>query len=153
MCRALYRGIIFDISNYIGILFQKYVEEKIQLEIECNWQIMKENLEESLICSLKEKYESKQKEDYFSVLMGLHMSEKITPRMESMEEAAVKRKATDENLELLLTQIVTERKQKAEAATAQVMITLESLCSECRNSLYSKISWNSGRELQIYYLL
>lgn len=130
MCRALYRGIIFDISNYIGILFQKYVEEKIQLEIECNWQIMKENLEESLICSLKEKYESKQKEDYFSVLMGLHMSEKITPRMESMEEAAVKRKATDENLELLLTQIVTERKQKAEAATAQVMITLESLCSE-----------------------
>ena len=75
MCWALYWGFIFDISIYIGILFQKYVEEKIQLEIECNWQIMKENLEESLICSLKEKYESKQKEDYFSVLMGLHMSE------------------------------------------------------------------------------
>lgn len=130
MCRALYRAMIFDISNYIGILFQKYVEEKIQLKIECNWQIMKENLEESLIRSLKEKYESKQKEDYLSVLMGLHMSEKIAPRMESMEEAAVKRKATEENLELLLTQIVTERKQKAEAATAQVMITLESLCSE-----------------------
>ena len=130
MCRALYRAIIFDISNYIGTIFQKYVKETINLEITCDWEIMKENLQESLIRSLKEKYEEKQNEDYLSKLLGIRMSEQIAPRMESLEEAVVKQKATEENLELLLTQIVTERKQKADITTAQVMITLESLCSE-----------------------
>lgn len=133
LCRALYRAIIFDISNYIGTIFQNYVKETADLEITCDWEIMKENLQESLIRSLKVKYEEKQKEDYLSKLMGIRLSEQIAPRMESLEEAVIKQKATDENLELLLTQIVTERKQKADVTTAQVMITLESLCHEVRN--------------------
>lgn len=132
MCRALYRAIIFDISNYIGIIFQNYVKETIDLEIMCDWEIMKENLQENLIQSLKVKYEEKQKEDYLSKLMEIRMSEQIVPRMDSLEEAVIKQKATDENLELLLTQIVIERKQKVDITTAQVMITLESLCHEVR---------------------
>lgn len=40
------------------------------------------------------------------------MSEPIAPRMESMQEASIKKKASNENLELLMTQIVTERKRK-----------------------------------------
>ena len=64
--------------------------------------------------------------------MEIRMSEQIVPRMDSLEEAVIKQKATDENLELLLTQIVIERKQKVDITTAQVMITLESLCHEVR---------------------
>lgn len=59
MCRALYRAIIFDISNHIGINFHRYVKESIDFDIVCDWDIMKENLEESLIKSLKEKYKEK----------------------------------------------------------------------------------------------
>lgn len=133
MCRALYRAIIFDISNHIGINFQRYVKESIDFDIVCDWDIMKENLEESLIKSLKEKYKEKKSEDYISKLMALRMSEPIAPRMESMQEASIKKKASNENLELLMTQIVTERKKKIDHTTAQVMITLESLLMEAHN--------------------
>lgn len=118
--------IYFNISDFKRI-FYRYFVALIWINL-----FLMIFMREHLIHSLKVKYEEKQKEDYLSKLMEIRMSEQIVPRMDSLEEAVIKQKATDENLELLLTQIVTERKQKVDITTAQVMITLESLCHEVR---------------------
>lgn len=130
MCRALYRAIIFDISNYIGYLFQEYVSERIGLELEYDWKIMEENLENDFILSIKEKYKNMNSDKYYTKLISCRVSEAISPRFFDAEELVVKRTPSVENLDLYLTGLLHRKRKNHDRDMNNRMVTLESMISE-----------------------
>lgn len=132
MCRALYRAIIYDISSYIGYVFNEYVSERIGRTLEYDWEIMKENLEEKFIRSIRKKYKSMDSAAYLSKLMECRISEVISPRFVDKEAYVVRNFAAGENFEFYMTGLLRRKKKSHDIDMNKRMVTLESLLFEAK---------------------
>lgn len=57
ICRAIFRAIIYRLSDYIGRNFQKYVKELLEINLEYDWDIMEDNFDPSFIETQKTLYD------------------------------------------------------------------------------------------------
>lgn len=64
LCRNLYRSVIFYVSAYAGTLFKDYVRGKIGIELDYDWEFMKESMSETFIDAFKELIREKEEYDY-----------------------------------------------------------------------------------------
>lgn len=56
LCRAIFRAIIYRLSDYIGRNFQKHVKELLGIDLEYDWDIMEDNFDSSFIETQKSLY-------------------------------------------------------------------------------------------------
>lgn len=64
LCRALFRAVIFRLSDYIGRKFQQYVDKILGIELEYDWNIMEDNFDYDFIKTQLKLYDEFNEEQF-----------------------------------------------------------------------------------------
>src|SRR5699024_796261 len=98
LCRALFRAVIFQLSDYIGRQFQQYVANSIGVQIEYDWDIMKDNFSYDFIETEKKLYEAFNDEEFRNKVYKYNGHSKIFPLEAMTQFPQYKVKATCEKI-------------------------------------------------------
>lgn len=128
--KALYRAVIFRISDFIGRKFQQYVREVLGLEVEYDWAIMKDNFDESFIETQKEWYQSFEEKAFERVLSQIQEVERIQPITIKGVKIAEKVKPTQELVNCFIRNRIIEKKKDIDASLYVRIYTIETMESE-----------------------
>lgn len=99
LCRNLYRSIIFYVSAYAGALFKEYVFNKIGIELDYDWEFMKESMSESFIASFKELIREKSEYDFKKCFIQVPPVEAVPAPGISLVKNGEKKNAKKEHVE------------------------------------------------------
>lgn len=128
--KALYRAVIYRVSDFIGRKFQQYVREVLGLEVEYDWEIMRDNFDESFIKTQKEWYQSFEEKSFVRLLSQIQKVERIRPIAAKKVKIAEKVKPTQERVNWSMRNRVIEKKKDIEASLYERMYSIETMESE-----------------------
>lgn len=128
--KALYRAVIYRVSDFIGRKFQQYVKDVLGLDVEYDWEIMQDNFDESFIKTQKEWYQSFDEKSFVRLLSQIQVAEKIQPIATKKVTIAEKEKPTQERLDWFIRSRAIEKKKDIDAPLYERMYTIETMESE-----------------------
>lgn len=138
LCNALYRSVIYMLSNYIGRKFQQYVKETIGLELEYDWEIMADNFDISFIETQKNWHLSFDENKFRKLLLDCYDDGKINPIAEKKEHNVDKIKATQERINNHIRKRVIEKKKDITGSIKERIYTIEAIEYELDHYFYFK---------------
>lgn len=131
ICRAMYQSMIIDISLYIGKLFEKYIADTTGIQMLCDWDVMKDNLEDSMVSSIREHYDTMDLTEYRKKMLSFRIMSEVLPARDKTEYL-MKNVPTQKRLELFLVRELLERKWSLFGDVDGTVISLESICHELK---------------------
>lgn len=128
ICNALFRAIIYRISSYIGQKFRQYVKSELGMNLEYDWEMMEDNVDDAFIKTQKDWCQSFD-EDFFEkqLLQYLDDGRKISPSIERKIDSVEKRKATQELVNLYVRERVIEKKKDIRKSLTERIYTFETI--------------------------
>lgn len=97
LCRNMYRSVIFYVSAYGGALFRKHIFRRTGIEMDYDWDFMKESMSEEFIRSFKSL--TNEMQNYRDGLMNVPIPEVVLPSKISLVKNEQRRIASRERLE------------------------------------------------------
>lgn len=136
LCKALFRAVIFRLSDYVGRKFQKYVRDVLQLELEYDWKIMEDNFDAEFINTERELYERYDEKTFEKLIFEYYDNEKVLPvnQKEVFELWDSKIEATQERINVFIRERICEIKRKCinGSSLLERMYTLETMEEEIK---------------------
>ncbi|MDE6625606.1 MAG: hypothetical protein K2K56_04465 [Lachnospiraceae bacterium] len=128
ICNALFRAVIYRMSSYIGQKFRQYIKAELGMDLEYDWKIMEENVDDSFIKSQKEWCQTFDEELFQNQLLQFHDDgSKIPPIAVKKNVNAEKQKATQERVNNYIRQRVVEKKKDIKISLTERIYTLETI--------------------------
>lgn len=97
----------------------------------CDWDVMKDNLEDSMVSSIREHYDTMDLTEYRKKLLSFRIMSEVLPARDKTEYL-MKNVPTQERLELFLVRELLERKWFLFGDVDGTVISLESICYELK---------------------
>lgn len=146
LCKNIFRAVIFRLSDYIGHRFQKYVKDILDIDLEYDWKIMKDNFEEEFISTQEELYKSYNEAEFEKLILQCKVEADIYPFWETVSPSEGKRRATQERVNIYIRKRICRKKRTAgESKSAKERIYIfEAIKSE----LKSCFTFEDERELR-----
>lgn len=136
LCRALFRAVIFQLSDYIGRQFQKYVFDTIDVLIEYDWDILNDNFSNDFIETEKELYKFFDDKEFRNKVYQYNRHEDIQPLNPKMEFPQNKIKATCERINCYVRSRIIDKKKRVDISLNERIYTFETMEYELDNIFY-----------------
>lgn len=136
LCRALFRAVIFQLSDYIGRQFQQYVANSIGVQIEYDWDIMKDNFSYDFIETEKKLYEAFNDEEFRNKVYKYNGHSKIFPLEAMTQFPQYKVKATCEKINCYVRSRIIDKKKSVDISLSERIYTFETMEYEVDNTFY-----------------
>lgn len=133
ICNALFRAVIYRISNYIGIKFQIYIKAVLGVDVEYDWEIMEDNFDEAFIETQREWCQTFDEDAFRMQLLQYCDDIKIQPIAEKRIANIEKEKATQEKVNCNIRRRLIEKKNAVESALTERIFTIEAIEYELDN--------------------
>ena len=128
ICNALFRAVIYRMSSYIGQKFRQYVKAELGMDLDYDWKIMEENVDDTFIDTQKDWCRSFDEELFQNRLLQYHDDgRKIAPIAEKDAPNTKKEKATQERINIYIRKRVIEKKQDIEISLTERIYTFETI--------------------------
>lgn len=79
LCRAMFRAVIYRLSDYIGRNFQEYVKYVLKIELEYDWDIMEDNFDSLFVETQKLFYEQYDEDELRNLICQYRQDLRIPP--------------------------------------------------------------------------
>lgn len=136
LCKALFRAVIYRLSDYIGRKFQQFVKEVLELDLEYDWEIMKDNFDDDFISTQTQWYLLFDENEFRKILLQYHNDESVYPIAAKIDENVVRVKASQERVNNYIRLRVIEKKKETETSLTERIYTLETIEFELENHFY-----------------
>lgn len=136
LCRAVFRAVIFQLSDYIGRQFQLYVFNTIGMEIEYDWDIMKDNFSSDFIETEKSLYESFNDEEFRNKIYKYNGHNNVFPLEVISKFPQNKVKATCEKINCYVRSRIIDKKKSVDISLSERIYTFENMEYEVDNIFY-----------------
>ena len=132
LCRNMYRTIIFYFSYFIFLNFKEYVKECAEIEIDFDWEFMKDSFSESFIESFKETCENPEYNipEFIFRFWCLPEIQEIDPVDIKIPENKQKKKADETSMVRMLDERLLEGKNVIDGSLRQRVYTIETMLYE-----------------------
>lgn len=121
LCRNMYRSVIFYVSAYGGALFREYVFHRTGIEIDYDWDFMKESMPKEFIQSFRSL--TREKKSYDDGLLNASVPEVVLPSQPLLMKNEQRQIATKERLEKAVRkQIILKRNDDGEDIAERIYI-------------------------------
>lgn len=142
VCNALFRAVIYRISSYIGMKFQKYVNDVLGMDVEYDWKIMEDNFDSVFIGTHREWCQSFDEDAFETQLLQYCDDIRIQPIAEERVVNADKVKATQEKVNNHIRMRLIEKKKAINCPLEERIYTFEAIEYELEN----RFSFRDDRE-------
>ena len=132
LCRNMYRTIIFYFSYFIFLHFKMYVKECAEIEIDFDWEFMKDSFSENFIKSFKETCEDSHYDisEFVFRFWCLPEAQEIDPVDIKIPENKQKKKADETSMVRMLDERLLEGKNVVDGSLRQRVYTIETMLYE-----------------------
>lgn len=130
LCKAMFRAVIFSISDYIGRNFQSYVEQVLDIKLEYDWDIMTDNFDDFFIETQREIYKSYDVIKLRNLFYNNLRKTKIPPLMKKEYQGAGKVFGTQERINNFVRRRISDKKGNYGITLSERIYTIETLESE-----------------------
>lgn len=130
ICRALFRAIIFRLSDYIGRNFQKYVRRLLEVELEYDWDIMEDNFDPTFIETEKMFYAQYDEEKLQHLIFQCCQDEPVLPLHKSVCLAKKKVQGTQGRINNYVRGRTSAKKRDMKISLGERIYTFETIESE-----------------------
>lgn len=128
ICNALFRAVIYRMSSYVGQKFLQYVKAELGIDLDYDWKIMEENVDDTFIKTQKDWCWSFDEKLFQNRLLQYHDDgRKIVPIAEKDAPNAEKEKATQERINNYIRKRVIEKKQDIKISLTERIYTFETI--------------------------
>ena len=127
---------IFQLSDYIGRQFQKYVFDTIDVLIEYDWDILNDNFSNDFIETEKELYKFFDDKEFRNKVYQYNRHEDIQPLNPKMEFPQNKIKATCERINCYVRSRIIDKKKRVDISLNERIYTFETMEYELDNIFY-----------------
>lgn len=130
LCNAMYRAVIFRLSDYVGKHFADYFAETLGLETEYDWNNMKDHFPEEFIRTQRAFGRTYDKALFFKQALGFPECKQAPPVMEKGCDGQMRERATQERINNFIRERVTEKKSDSSLSLSARVYTLETMKRE-----------------------
>lgn len=134
--KALFRSVIYMLSSYIGKKFQNYAKSILGIELEYDWDIMKDNFDSAFIETQQEWHRTFDDDAFRKLLSQFQDNERAYPIKPKNEIGIEKTKATQELVRNFVLNRVIEKKKDSQISLAERIYTLETMQFELESRFY-----------------
>lgn len=138
--KALFRSVIFVLSSYIGRKFQEHLNKILNLELEYDWDIMKDNFDAAFIETLQEWHRTFDDKSFKKKLLRFQDNKCACSINSKSNISTEKTKATQELVRNYVLSRVIEKKQDSKISLAERIYTLETMQFELESRFYFETS-------------
>lgn len=129
LSRAIFRAVIYQLSMYIGFLFKEKVYAETGIELECDFDIMKDHNVDSFNATIKEQWAAYNRTDFEKKLFSMTLAEPVEPINVQWGDDRVKCLADEKQIYLYIHERIIKTK-RGEVDRKEKLLTIESLESE-----------------------
>lgn len=110
LCKNIFRAVIFRLSDYIGRQFQQFVKDVLDVDIEYDWKIMKDNFGLKFISTQQKFYEEYDEIAFEKLILQCRVEADIYPYQKALNLSKEKRKATQERINIYVRKRICQKK-------------------------------------------
>ncbi len=138
--KALFRAVIYTLSSYIGRKFQEHAKKILGLELEYDWDIMKDNFDAAFIETQREWHRTFDDDAFRKLLLRFQDNERACPIKPKSDIGTEKTKATQELVRNYVLGRLIEKKKDSKISLAERIYTLETMQFELESRFYFETS-------------
>lgn len=130
LCRAMFRAVIYRLSDYIGRNFQEYVKHVLNIELEYDWDIMEDNFDSSFVETQKYFYEQYDEGELRNLICQYHQDQRIPPLKKTEYLKKDKLRGTQGRTNNYIRKRTSEKKKQTDIKLDERVYTFETIESE-----------------------
>lgn len=136
LCRAIFRSVIFQLSDYIGHSFLAYLEEVSGRKAEYDWDIMSDHFDREFILTQKQLGCKYSEEEFLRKADRCRISDDVEPLNPSIYSEKEERYASQERINIYVRERIIEKKRNINIGLEERIYTIETMITELERRFY-----------------
>lgn len=130
LCKALFRAVIFRLSDYVGRKFQQFVKNMLDMTLEYDWIIMQDNFDADFIETQKKFYDDFNEEEFRKLVYQCKIEYRVEAINQYHFEGVEKQRATLERVGCHVRSRIAGIKKNITSQLIEQIYTIETIESE-----------------------
>lgn len=136
LCNAMFRAVIYRLSDYIGRNFQKYVKQLLSVTLEYDWNIMEDNFDPAFIKTQRELYDLFDEIELQNLIYQYHQGAAIPSLREQKCSNDIKVRGTSARIKNYVRKRTSEKKKDTDIPLEERIYTFETIESEVEQRFF-----------------